>query len=194
MQNFELILASSSTYRQALLKKLGLAFSCQSPDIDESPRDHEPPADYVLRLSREKALKIWQQNHQAWVIGSDQGAFLGSTQLRKPGNAEKAFAQLQASSGNEMVFYTGLALVNPQGEIQEFLDTTRVKFKTLSARQIQRYLELDQPWDTAGSFKSESLGISLFERLETQDPNALVGLPLIGLCQLFAEQGIVLPL
>ena len=185
-----LILASSSSYRQALLRRLQLPFTCESPDIDESPRAGETPVDLVRRLAREKAERIASRHTQAHVIGSDQVASVDGLALGKPGTAENALAQLSSCSGKTVVFETGLCLISPGGQTQVTSVPTHVQFRQLESDLLSRYVELDQPLDCAGSFKCESLGIVLFESLESKDPTALEGLPLIALSEMLRIAGI----
>ncbi len=189
--SFRLILASSSPYRQQLLKKLGLPFSCISPDIDERPLVNERSQTLAQRLSIEKARAVADQAGEVLIIGSDQVCCLDGQPLGKPGNPQNAIAQLQRLSGRAVTFYTGLCLINNHtGTCQSCVEPFTVHFKKLSLEQIQAYVEKDRPWDCAGSFKAEGLGIALFERLEGEDPNALTGLPLIRLIQLLKNEGI----
>ena len=186
----KLILASSSPYRQALLRRLRLPFLSESPAIDESPRPGETPAALCVRLSLEKAKAVAVRHPRACVIGSDQVASLDGELLLKPGSAEVAVAQLTAASGRPVTFDTGVCLLAPEADPQVACVPTQVHFRCLSKSQLVRYVELDQPLDCAGSFKWESLGIALFERLEGDDPTALEGLPLIALCAMLRRVGI----
>lgn len=191
-----LILASSSKYRRQTLSKLGLPFHCQSPEIDETALANESASALVQRLSLAKAQKVAAQYSQHLLIGSDQIALTGDGEiLTKPENHAHAKKQLTKASGQRLTFYTGLALINSQSKAQYVdVETTIVEFRRLSAAQIERYLQLDQPYDCAGSFKSEALGIILFNRIESRDPNALTGLPLMRLVDFLAEENITLPL
>jgi septum formation protein len=183
-----LVLASSSNYRQAILKKLHVDFKTASPDIDESPLAHEAPIEQALRLSQLKALALIDKFPDHLIIGSDQVALLNGTQLNKPGNRENAIVQLKTASGNQVGFYTGVCVVNSKTkQCLADVDICTVFFKTLTLKQIEHYVDLDQPYDCAGGFKSESLGIALFEKIQGDDPNALVGLPLIKLIALLAQ-------
>lgn len=189
-----LILASSSPYRRALLDRLQLSYQACSPEIDESRREHEAPEAYVRRLSREKAEAIAARFPQALIIGSDQAAVLNSEVLGKPGTHERAFQQLQRAAGHHVDFLTGLCLLDSaNGDAQTEIVTTRVHFRPLDDATIERYLQLEQPYDCAGSFRSEALGISLFERIEGDDPTALIGLPLISLISMLHQAGLSLP-
>ncbi len=186
-----LVLASSSPHRRDLLAKLGLRFQCASPDIDERAHPDERPEALALRLGREKAEALATRFPRHLIIGSDQVALLDGRQLHKPGDAANAHQQLQAASGRCVEFYTSICVLDAAtGGCRADLDRTRVHFRTLNYDQIQDYVERDQPFDCAGGFKSEGLGIALFERLETEDPNALVGLPLIRLIRLLESFGV----
>lgn len=186
-----IILGSSSPYRSELLAKLKLPFTTASPNIDESPLVGESPAQLVLRLAENKARKVAESNLSALVIGSDQVAVLDDEILGKPGSSDNAVAQLQAASGKTVVFLTGLALYNAANQqMQSLVEPFEVQFRTLSEQQIRRYVDLEQPLDCAGSFKSEGLGISLFSELRGSDPNSLIGLPLIRLTDMLAAQGV----
>jgi len=190
----QIILASTSVFRRALLEKLDLEFSTDSPDIDESPIDGETAEQLVFRLSESKAACIAAKHSQGLVIGSDQVACIDGEILGKPGNFDNAMQQLLKASGKSVDFYTGLCLFNAQsGQKQTLVDVFKVHFRNLSDEQISRYLKKEEPYNCAGSFKSEGYGISLFERLEGDDPNALIGLPLIKLIQLFENEGVLIP-
>jgi MAF protein len=191
-----LILASSSPFRKELLTKLGLDFSTHAPDIDESRKDGETPEQLVYRLAVEKAAEV-AKTQSGLIIASDQVATLGSgTQvddkiLTKPHTHENAIEQLQQSSGNTVTFVTSLTLLNTStGNIQTVIENFKVIFRVLSAEQIDNYLKKERPYNCAGSFKSEALGISLFERLEGNDPNTLIGLPLIQLIKMLEHEGV----
>lgn len=190
-----LILASTSPYRRQLLAKTGLIFQCQAPEIDETPFSDEDAATLVQRLAREKACAVAQQHDQAWVIGSDQVCVLNGQIVGKPGSPEQAYLQLTQASGQVVTFYTGLCLQDSaSGRQQLIMEPFDVHFRQLSASQIQHYVQREQPYDCAGSFKSEGLGICLFERLSGRDPNSLIGLPLMALIDMLANWGLVLPL
>lgn len=189
-----LVLASGSRYRRELLGRLGLPFTCDSPDIDESARPGEAPPDLALRLAREKALAVIPRHPGTLVIGSDQVADCDGVRLGKPGTTERAIAQLHAASGRRVTFWTGLALANAgTGRIHATLVRCDVDFRNLTDDEIRRYVDLEQPLDCAGSFKSEGLGVVLFRRLVTDDPTSLVGLPLIALCDMLRAEGVTLP-
>lgn len=191
----QITLASSSIYRQQLLAKLGLSFNCISPNIDESALADEAVADMVMRLSLAKAEAIAQQHPNAIIIASDQSASLNNTAIGKAGNFDKALKQLKSFQGNVIDFYTGLVVYNPiNQQYLTALDTTKVHFRNLNDQQLTNYLLAETPYDCAGSFKSEGLGIVLFNKIETQDPNSLIGLPLIQLVTLLAQAGVHLPL
>jgi len=187
----QLILGSSSPFRAELLAKLNLPFITASPDIDETPVANETPEQLVKRLSEQKALAIAAKHTSALIIGSDQVAVLGEQILGKPGNHENAVKQLSASAGQTVRFLTGLALYNSETKhMQSIVEPFEVSFKKLSTQQIEFYLQQEQPYQCAGSFKSEGFGISLFSKLSGEDPNSLIGLPLIKLLQLLAAEGI----
>lgn len=189
-----LILASGSVFRKALLEKLDLPFSCDSPDIDESHKPGETPAQLVERLAYEKARHVAGKRPASLVIGSDQVACVDEKILGKPGGFENALRQLQSASGKVVTFYTGLTLFNAAtGNAQTVCETFKVHFRELSEAQISRYLEKEQPYNCAGSFKSEGYGICLFSRLEGNDPNSLIGLPLIRLIAMLENEGFAIP-
>lgn len=183
-----LILASGSRWRQQLLMRLGLAFESYSPDIDETPLPGESVTAMVERLSCAKAQALCTHYPDALVIGSDQAACLDGKPIGKPGSHERAREQLHAQSGRCVAFHTGLCLLDSAtGQSRYALETTHVHFRSLDAEEIEAYLRAEQPYDCAGSFRSEALGIALIRELESRDPTALVGLPLIALCELLAE-------
>jgi MAF protein len=189
-----LVLASSSVHRRALLDRLQLDYAICAPDIDESRRPDEAPTAYVSRLSLEKAAAVAARHPQSLIIGSDQAAVLDGDILGKPGNHERATAQLRRASGQHVDFYTGLSLLSASnGRAQTDVVLTRVHFRQLDDATIERYLQRERPYDCAGSFRSEALGIALFERLEGDDPTALVGLPLIRLVSMLASEGFPVP-
>ncbi|MFT5117495.1 MAG: septum formation protein [Kiritimatiellia bacterium] len=186
-----LILASSSPYRREVLAKLGIAFSCHSPDIDESAQRNETPVQLVERLALEKAQAVATENPHALIIGSDQIAVLDNNIITKPHNHDNATKQLQASSGKKVAFLTSLCLLNSHtGQHQITVAPYSVEFLTLSDAQIGSYLHKEQPYNCAGSFKSEGLGITLFKRLKGDDPNSLIGLPLIQLTKMLRNEGV----
>ena len=187
----ELILASSSPYRERLLTRLGIPFTCQAPGLDESQLASESPEEMAQRLALAKARQISGLNPGAWVIGSDQVASLAGVTMNKPVTHEKAVQQLKASSGNRVDFFTGIALVGGHDNREWFhVEQFSVYFQELSDPDIQGYLSKEQPYDCAGSFKWEGLGIVLFERLCGNDPTSLEGLPLIALSRLLRNAGI----
>ena len=189
-----LVLASTSPFRKMLLQKLGLAFSTYAPLIDESPQPGENPARLVMRLSLRKAQAAGDKFPDALIIGSDQVACIDDIVLGKPGDRKHAIEQLQTASGRRVTFYTGLTLLNTaSGNNQTLCEPFIVCFRRLQRDQIERYLDAEQPYNCAGSFKSEGLGISLFERLQGDDPNALIGLPLIRLVAMLNTEGIRIP-
>ncbi|HHO70569.1 MAG TPA: septum formation inhibitor Maf [Halothiobacillus sp.] len=186
----QLVLGSSSPFRRELLKRLGLAFECHSPKIDESRLPGESPRDLVRRLAEAKAKAVARHYPAAWVIGSDQVAVIDEQILGKPGTLEKACQQLAQASGRSVIFLTGLCLIAPDGVIQTDVIPFTVHFRSLSELEIQRYVEREQPLNCAGSFKSEGLGITLLEAMEGDDPTALIGLPLIRLSAMLRESGL----
>ncbi len=189
----QIILASSSKYRQQLLKNIGIEAICFAPNIDESIHPAETPEHLAERLAVEKAKAI-ATKHSGLVIGSDQVARNNDSILGKPMNAERAFKQLQQCSGQRVDFITGLCLINTKsGNIQSCTERFSVVFRHLSDDEIKRYIDIEKPFDCAGSFKVEGLGISLFEKLEGDDPNSLIGLPLIKLCQFLRNEGLDFP-
>ena len=187
----QILLASSSPYRRQLLQKLGLYFEWESPDIDESHKPDESPTSMVRRLAESKARHLANNYPNRLIIGADQVATINSQIIGKPHTHTAALSQLSSFSQQEVVFLTGLCLLNPAtNRIQTSVETYKVKFRELTHSQIENYLQREQPYDCAGSFKSEGLGISLFERLEGDDPNTLIGLPLIALTRMLANEGI----
>ncbi|MBL8436236.1 MAG: septum formation inhibitor Maf [Zoogloea sp.] len=190
----KLVLASTSAYRRELLQRFGLPFDVARPDIDESPLPGEAPQATAERLAVEKARAVAAQFEGALIIGSDQVAHMGDTRFGKPGTVERAIAQLQAMSGRTVVFHTALALLNTRsGHVQLDAVPTEVRFRSLTDDEIVRYVNKERPLDCAGSAKSEGLGITLLDALSGDDPNALVGLPLIALARMLRNEGIALP-
>ncbi len=186
----DLVLASTSPYRKALLDRLQVAYSCDSPEIDEAPLDAESVEEMVIRLARAKAEAVSAQHPHALIIGSDQSAELDGKPLSKPGNFENAVAQLKLASGKRIVFQTGLCVLNSEsGNVQTACVPYTVVFRTLTDEMIEQYLKKEQPYSCAGSFKSEGLGITLFKRFDGEDPNALIGLPLIKLTEFLENEG-----
>lgn len=187
----QLVLASTSPYRQALLAKLQLPFTTAAPSTDETPYPGESAEDLVLRLAIAKARALGEAFPDSLIVGSDQVYVLNGAICGKPHTEENARAQLRAASGNSVVFYTGLALFDSRdGSVQSRVEPFSVDFRPLSDAEIARYVALEQPLNCAGSFKSEGLGITLFERLSGRDPNTLVGLPLIALAEMLRQAGV----
>jgi septum formation protein len=190
----QLILASSSRYKISLFERLGIKFTAVSADIDESPLASELPIELVKRLSEQKALAIATLNIDSWVIGADQVGSVGNKILEKPGNYENAYQQLQFQSGKSVYFHCGVTLAkqSSNGTITKIteMSTTEVIFRQLSDTDIKAYLEKEQPYDCAGSFKSEGLGISLFDQIKSNDPTCLIGLPLILVRKMLSNQEI----
>jgi septum formation protein len=191
---FPLILASASPYRKILLERLGLPFTVVAAAIDETRQAGELPGQLVMRLSHAKAEKVSRSQPDSVVIGSDQLAVFNDSVVGKPGTTERAMAQLRRFSGHEIVFLTAISV---QCAISGFSATevvpTSVSFRELNEEEIERYVCIEQPLDCAGGFKAESLGISLFERLGSDDPTALIGLPLIATARLLRSAGFCLP-
>ena len=189
-----LVLASSSIYRRELLQRLRLPFTCYSPEIDEKIRQNEPASELVRRLAEEKARAVAEKHPQHLIIGSDQVAVLNQQILGKPHDLQRATAQLLAASGRSVSFLTGLALLNSAtGHCQVDCISFTVHFRQLDERQIRRYLEIEQPFDCAGSFKAEGLGVSLFRSTEGTDATSLIGLPLIRLTDMLNQEGVAVP-
>lgn len=201
-----LILGSTSVYRRELLTRLQIPFECHSPGVDETPLPGEPARDLVVRLARLKAQAVAERHPDAWVIGSDQVALLSPAPLPgspapqherilgKPGTTARCVEQLQACSGRALDFVTAVAVAHRRtAALVEFIDTTRVRYRHLDPAAIQRYVERESPLDCAGGFKSEALGITLCESIDSSDPTALIGLPLIRLCAVLRDAGFDLP-
>lgn len=192
--NHPLLLASSSPYRAELLSRLGLNFKMATPACDEKPHVDESAEQLVYRLAQSKARSLESRYGTSLIIGSDQVAEVDGEILGKPGNIENAVKQLTRLSGKRVTFYTGLCLLNAKtGREQISVETFDVVFRPLSHLQIERYVWKEKPLDCAGSFKSEGLGITLFERFDGQDPTTLIGLPLMRLVTLLQNEGIALP-
>lgn len=186
-----LVLASTSPYRRELLARLGVPFEVAAPDVDETPLAGESPDETAQRLSLSKARAVAERFPDALIIGSDQVALLEGVQLGKPGTHEKAVAQLRAMRGKTLEFHTALTLLNAKtGAAQTANVPVRLVMRDYSDAQIEAYLRKDQPYNCCGSARSESLGIALIARYETEDPNALVGLPLIKLTEMLANEGL----
>lgn len=190
----QIVLASSSLYRRALLDRLGIKYQALSPDIDEQALPDETPIATAVRLAQAKARRIAANAPNALIIGSDQVAVLDQQAIGKPGNHAAAARQLQAMSGKTVLFHTALCLLNAATGVEQ-LDSvpTTVRFRKLDAPLIERYLQRDQPYDCAGSAKIEALGITLLEQVESPDPTALIGLPLIALTTMLLQEGIAIP-
>lgn len=187
----KLVLASTSPFRKQLLEKLHLSFLSAKPNVDESPQNGENAQQLVERLAIKKAQAIVPNYKNALVIGSDQVCVNDGEILGKPGNFENAFLQLKSASGKKITFYTGLAVINSKtGNIQSIVEPFTVTFRELSDAMISHYLRKEQPYNCAGSFKSEGYGISLFAALEGKDPNSLIGLPLISLIKMLEAEGL----
>ena len=186
-----LILGSTSRYRRELLERLRLPFEVVAPEVDETPGAGEAPADLAVRLAVAKARAVAARHPDAIVIGSDQVADLDGEPIGKPGTHERAVLQLQRMSGRSLVFQTAVAVVcTSSGHEASELAPVRVRFRQLDHSQIERYLRLETPYDCAGSAKSETLGIALLDAIESDDPTALVGLPLIRTCRLLRAAGL----
>ena len=191
----QLVLASTSRYRRELLQRLRLPFAQARPEVDETPLPGEAPRALAVRLALAKAHAVAQTfaGSDTWVLGSDQVADLDGTPLGKPGERAAAVAQLQAMAGKTVYFHTALCLTHPDGRSFHDADLTAVRVRPLTHNEIERYVDAEQPLDCAGSFKSEGLGIALFDAIETRDPTALIGLPLIATARLLRQAGFPLP-
>ena len=190
----EIILASSSAYRRELLSRLLLSFAAVAPGVDESPMPLETPLQRAQRLALEKASAVASLRAEATVIGSDQVAVCKGELLEKPGTAERCREQLHWLSAAVASFYTAVAIVQVQrGQTLEFVDTTTVYFRALSDAEIERYIAAEEPFDCAGAIRSERLGVTLFTRIVTEDPTALIGLPLIAVARGLRQLGYELP-
>ena len=189
-----LVLASTSRYRAELLARLRLPFDVARPGVDETALPGEPPRALAIRLAQAKARAVaGTLAGDRWALGSDQVADLGGRGLGKPGGREAAIAQLAAMSGATVQFHTAPCLAHPDGRTLAASDLTEVRFRPLTVPEIERYVDAEQPFDCAGSFKSEGLGITLFDAIDNRDPTALVGLPLIATCSLLRQAGFALP-
>lgn len=187
----QLVLASSSAYRKKQLETLGLPFTCVKPDIDESRINNENAHDMALRLAEEKARAVTKKFTNSLIIGSDQTVAFGEQILGKPGSFDAAIKQLQLLRGQTVIFYSAVALINTANDsVQKQVIETQVRYRYLSDVQIIAYLERDKPFDCAGSFKSEALGIAILESVRSDDPTALVGLPLIALTTMLSNAGL----
>ena len=193
VQSRQLVLASTSRYRKALLERLGLAFEVASPHVDEAAFPSENPAQTALRLSASKAKAVQAQFSDALIIGSDQVAAMGSERFGKPGSHEAAARQLRALSGKAVEFHTAVSLLDARsGSVESRLVPCRVFFRQLDERRIESYLRREQPYDCSASAKAEGLGIALIARIETDDPSSLIGLPLIALTELLERAGLTI--
>ena len=189
-ENRPLVLGSSSPYRRELLSRLRLRFTVESPDVDEAPRPGEPARALALRLALAKAQAVAAKFPQAVVIGSDQVAELAGEPIGKPGDHERAVSQLRRMRGETVIFHTAVAVVCAQTGFEQLeLAAVRVKFRQLADAEIEAYLHAEQPYDCAGSARSEGLGIALLDAIESDDPTTLVGLPLIRTCRLLRAAG-----
>ena len=187
----KLILGSSSIYRQELLGRLKVPFEVSNPDVDETPLDNESPDATAVRLAAEKTRAVARAHPGALIIGADQVATLDGVQLSKPLNRGNAIIQLRLIRGREVLFHSALSLLNDHtGNIQTQLVSSRVTFRQLTDQQIENYLDREQPYHCAGSAKLEGLGIALIEQIVSNDPSALIGLPLIALVEMLAQEGI----
>lgn len=189
-----LVLASTSRYRRELLARLCIPFETVAPDVDENPAGGEAPSALAGRLASAKAHAARAAFPDALIIGCDQVAVIGTTLLAKPGGHDQAAAQLALMSGQKVAFYTALCVLNARTSRQQAaIEQVKVHMRTLTSAEIERYLRLEQPYDCAGSARIEGLGIALVARIEGDDPNALIGLPLIRLCEMLRNEGIELP-
>lgn len=186
----KIVLASSSRYRKELLLRLGFPFETIAPQVDETPLPGERPHDLVLRLANAKAASAARGSGPAIVIASDQVAAAGDRTLGKPGTPENAIANLMSMAGTTVTFLTSLVVVNARGAMQQHVDRTRVRLRDFSVEEVRRYVESEQPLDCAGAIKSEGRGVLLMDSIETEDPTALIGLPLIRLGAMLREEGI----
>ena len=194
MTSPRLVLASTSRYRKELLGRLRLPFDMASPDVDETPLPGETPLALANRLAVAKAHDVAsRQTGDVWVLGSDQVADLDGVPIGKPGGRDAAIAQLRAMSGHVVRFHTAICLAHADRRAFADCDLTEVHVRALDDGEIERYVDAEQPYDCAGSFKSEGFGITLFDAIANRDPSALVGLPLIATCRLLREAGFVLP-
>jgi septum formation protein len=194
VNGLRLVLGSTSVHRRRLLERFGIPFTTAVPNVDESPLPGESPIDLVHRLARSKAEDVARRHRSSIVIGADQLAVCGRDVLGKPGSGERAIGQLKALSGQRVVFHTAVHVFNSDtGANEGHLDVTTVHFRRLSDEEIERYVARDKPYDCAGGFKVESLGVALFTRIESQDPTGLIGLPLIWLADALRRNGFMLP-
>ena len=191
MSSQQIVLASTSPFRRELLNRLKISFVVANPDVDETALKVETPEQTALRLSEAKARAVAAQYPDALVIGSDQVAFLGKQMFGKPGSHDNAVRQLRIMRGHTVNFFTGLCVLNAKTSVAHLRGVpTLVTFRDLSDEEIENYLQREKPYNCAGSAKSEGLGIALIDRMEGDDPNALIGLPLIALCDLLLQEGV----
>src|SRR5688500_10183142 len=189
-----LVLASTSPYRRQLLERFGIRFTVAAPDVDETPLPGETPVDLTNRLARAKAEAVAHRHRGSLVIGSDQVALFGRDIIGKPGNPERCIEQLKVLSGQRLDFHTAVNVMHSDtGSNESHLDITTVHFRKLTDAEIERYVARERPVNCAGSFKAEALGITLFDRIESQDPTAIIGLPLIWLAGALRRSGFTLP-
>ncbi len=187
----DIVLASSSPYRRELLSRLGLRFDTVSPGVDERPMDDESPRTMVARLARLKARAVAPLRPRALIVGSDQAAVLDNRIMGKPGSHEANVRQLRLAGGRRVRFLTGVALLNAaSGEMQSEVVEYGVHFRPLDEAQVEAYVRAEKPYDCAGGFRAEGLGVALFQRMEGEDPSALIGLPLIALVSMLRREGI----
>jgi septum formation protein len=190
----KLVLASTSQYRRQLLERFGIRFTVAAPDVDETPLPGESSIDLTNRLARAKAEIVAHRHPASVVIGSDQVALFGREVIGKPGNPERCIEQLRMLSGERLSFHTAVNVIHSDsGSNQSHLDITTVYFRKLTKEEIERYVARERPVNCAGGFKAEALGITLFDRIESQDPTALIGLPLIWLADALRRTGFALP-
>jgi septum formation protein len=190
----KLVLASTSPYRRQLLERFGIRFTVAAPDVDETPLPGESAIDLTNRLARAKAEVVAHRHPASVVIGSDQVALFGRDVIGKPGNPERCIEQLKTLSGERLAFHTAVNVIHSDtGSNQSHLDITTVYFRKLTKEEIERYVARERPVNCAGGFKAEALGIALFDRIESQDPTALIGLPLIWLANALRRTGFALP-
>ncbi len=190
MANPDLILASGSRYRRELLGRLGVPFTCESPDVDETPVADETPAQVSMRLACLKARAVAAKHPGCVVIGSDQVCELEGKPLGKPGNFESAVAQLTRMQGKKLVFHTSVCVIDPEGKEETCKSPTHIEMRALSQKAIENYVRREEPYDCAGSAKIEKLGIALMKSLESDDPTSLIGLPLMQLTGMLTRAGI----
>jgi septum formation protein len=189
-----LVLASTSAYRRQLLERFGIRFTVAAPDVDEAPLPGETPLDLTNRLARAKAEVVANRQRGSVVIGSDQVALFGRDIIGKPGNPERCIEQLKRLSGQRLAFHTAVNVMHSDtGANESHLDITTVQFRKLTDQEIERYVARERPVNCAGGFKAEGLGITLFDQIESQDPTALIGLPLIWLAGALRRSGFTLP-